>query len=88
MYLIYILAAISAAWILAPDVARMRILLSIFTAAIVLTFAVAMLDGVDRGKHLMIFGYLVDLAVCADVTFAVWKLLGHDRFGGLFAPRH
>jgi hypothetical protein len=88
VYLIYILVAVGAAWILAPPVARMRILLLIFTAMIILTFAVAMLDGVDAGKHLMIFGYLIDLTVCADATFAAWKLLGHNRFGHLFSPRH
>jgi hypothetical protein len=88
VYLIYIFVVVGASWILAPRVARMRILLSILTATIVLSFAVAMLDGVDAGKHLMIFGYLVDLMVCADVTFAAWRLFGHDRFGHLFSPRH
>jgi hypothetical protein len=88
VYLIYIFVAVGAAWVLAPPLARLHVLLGIFTAMIVLTFAIAMLDGVDGGKHLMIFGYLLDLMVCADVTFAVWKLLGHDRFGHFFAPGH
>jgi hypothetical protein len=41
-----------------------------------------------QAQFIQWFGPLIDLTVCADVTFAAWKLLGHDRFRHLFAPRH
>jgi len=70
VYLAYILIAVAFAWIAVPPGGPMRLLLAIVTAALALEFAISMLDGADGGRHLTLFGYLLDLLVCCDVVFA------------------
>jgi hypothetical protein len=74
IYLVYILVMVAAAWIFAPDVVGMRSLLAIVTAMLTGSVAAVMSDGVDSGRHLIIFNFLLDLVVVAVATFAV------DRF--------
>jgi hypothetical protein len=74
VYLIYILAVIVAAWTLAPRVERMPALLGCVTVCLAVAWAIPMLGGVDAGRHLTIFNFLLDLVVCADVGFAVHLL--------------
>jgi hypothetical protein len=85
VYLIYILAVIAAAWCLAPRVERMHVLLGFMTGCLAIAWAVPMLGGVDAGRHLTIFNFILDLVVCADVGFAVHLLL-RIRQRGKLAP--
>jgi hypothetical protein len=71
VYLIYILAVIVGAWMLAPRVERMPVLLGCLTVCLAVAWAIPMLGGVDAGRHLTIFNFILDLVVCADVGFAV-----------------
>jgi hypothetical protein len=64
IYLGYILSVIAAAWLLAPRLPGMRWYLGIVTAMLVVSFAAVMVDGVDSGRHLQMFKYLLDLLVC------------------------
>jgi hypothetical protein len=73
-YLAYILGAIALAWILAPPVRPMRLLLAIVTAGLAVEFAICMLDGADGGRHLTLFNFLLDLLVCADIVFVAERL--------------
>jgi hypothetical protein len=38
-------------------------------------WAIPMLDGVDAGRHLVIFNFMLDLIVCADLGLAGHALL-------------
>jgi hypothetical protein len=73
VYLAYILIVVALAWILAPPLKHMRLLLAIVTMSLAVEFAICMLDGADGGRHLTLFGFLLDLLVCCDVVFAVRK---------------
>ena len=73
VYLLYVVGAIAAAWALAPRVARMRVLLGFVTGCLAVAWAVSMLDGVEAGRHLTVFNFLLDLVVCADIGFAVHR---------------
>lgn len=75
VYLTYILAVVAFAWILAPPVQNMRILLAIVTMSLAVEFAICMLDGADGGRHLTLFSFLLDLLVCCDIVFAIQKAL-------------
>ena len=75
VYLAYILIAVAFAWIAVPPGGPMRLLLAIVTAALALEFAISMLDGADGGRHLTLFGYLLDLLVCCDVVFAARRFV-------------
>ena len=63
-YFVLILAVIAAAWLLAPRWPGMRWLLGMYTAILVVAFAVVMIDGTDAGRHMQMFNYLLDLLVC------------------------
>lgn len=73
VYLAWIIAVIGAAWALAPPVPRMRILLLVFTACLAVAWAIPMLDGLDAGRHLAIFNFLLDLLVCGEVGMLVHR---------------
>ena len=73
-YLVYILAVIAAAWLLAPRWPGMRWFLGIFTAMLMVSFAVVMTDGVDGGRHLQMFNYLLDLLVCGVAAFIAERM--------------
>jgi hypothetical protein len=73
VYLAWIIAVIGAAWALAPPVPRIRILLLTFTACLAVAWAIPMLDGLDAGRHLAIFNFLLDLLVCAEVGMLVQR---------------
>jgi hypothetical protein len=73
VYLAWIIAVIGAAWATAPPVPRIRILLFAFTACLAVAWAIPMLDGLDAGRHLTVFNFLLDLMVCADVGFVVFR---------------
>lgn len=73
VYLGWILAVIGAAWAFAPRIPRMRILLTAFTGCLAVAWAIPMLDGLDAGRHLTIFNFLLDLLVCADIAFVVYR---------------
>jgi len=81
VYLLYILGVVAAAWMLAPDVSGMRLLLGIVTAMLVVSLAVVMVDGVDSGRHLMIFNFLLDLVAVSAAAFAVDRRWGEKRHG-------
>jgi hypothetical protein len=72
-YLVWICAVISLLWTLAPPVERIRVFIAIVTVSLAVEFAVAMLSGADGGRHLTIFNYLLDLALCCDISFATWR---------------
>jgi hypothetical protein len=71
IYLTYILTVIALAWILAPPIPRMRLLIALVTLALAGEFVICMLDGADGGRHLTVFSYLLDLLFCCDVVFAL-----------------
>jgi len=73
IYLACILAVVAGAWILAPPVPSMRLLLAIVTLSLIVEFALCMLDGADGGRHLTLFSALLDLLFCCDVVLAVRK---------------
>jgi hypothetical protein len=75
VYLAYILSVIVLAWILAPPGLPMHLLLAIVTLALAVEFAICMLDGADGGRHLTLFGLLLDLLVCCDVAFAAGRFV-------------
>lgn len=83
LYLLYILGVVTAAWMLAPDVSGMRLLLGIVTAMLSVSMAVVMVDGVDSGRHLMIFNFLLDLVAVSVAAFAVDRRWGEKRHGRL-----
>ncbi len=70
LYLAYILTVITLAWILSPAGPPTRLLLTMVTLALAVEFAICMLDGADGGRHLTLFGLLLDLLVCCDIVFA------------------
>jgi hypothetical protein len=74
VFLAWIVAVIAVAWALAPRSAGMRVLLAFITASLVVAWMIGMLDGLDGGRHLTVFNFLLDLVVCADVAFAVRRL--------------
>lgn len=78
LYLVWICAVIALLWTLAPPVERFRLLIAIVTVSLAAEFAVAMLSGADGGRHLTIFNYLLDLALCSDISFATWRLLRRE----------
>lgn len=73
-YLAFILLVVLCAWILAPPGPPVRLLLALVTLALAVEFAICMLDGADGGRHLTLFGFLLDLLVCCDAAFAVLRL--------------
>jgi hypothetical protein len=75
VYLVWIIAAIVAAWSLAPRVPRMRVLLAFMTACLAVAWLVGMLDGLDAGRHLTVFNFALDLLVVADFGFMVRRAL-------------
>jgi hypothetical protein len=74
LYLAYILALVAAVWALAPAVPGMRPLLATVTAMLALALTVVMTDGIDSGRHLMIFNYMLDWVAAAVVIFAAWRM--------------
>ena len=64
---------VAGAWILAPPVPSMRLLLAIVTLSLIVEFALCMLDGADGGRHLTLFSALLDLLFCCDVVLAARK---------------
>jgi hypothetical protein len=74
-YLSYILSVIALAWTLAPPGLPMRLLLTIVTLSLAVEFAICMLDGADGGRHLTLFGLLLDLLVCCDGVFAARRFV-------------
>jgi hypothetical protein len=44
--------------------------------------AVVMVDGVDSGRHLMIFNFLLDLVAASVAAFAVDRRWGEKHHGG------
>ena len=74
IFLAYILAVIAAAWLLAPRQPGMHWFLGIITAMLVASFAVVLLDGVDGGRHLQMFKYLLDLLVCGVAAFIAERI--------------
>ena len=90
-YLLYIVAVVASAWVLRPRVPGMRILLAIVTGMLAASLAVVMVDGVDSGRHLLIFNFLLDLTAAAAAAFAIerWTTLPAstnrpDRQGAVF----
>ncbi len=77
LYLIYILAVIAAAWWLRPRMAGSAWLLGIVTATLGLSFAIGSLDGVESGRHLQLFNFQLDLAVCAIAGRAAARIAAH-----------
>lgn len=73
VYLAYILVAVALAWVLAPPLERLPMLLTLTTLALAMEWAVSLLDGLDANRHLTVFNYLLDLFVCADILFAAWN---------------
>jgi hypothetical protein len=73
-YLVYILAMIAAMWLLAPRRPGMRWFLGTITAMMVVSFAVVMTDGLDGGRHLQMFNYLLDLVVCGVAAFIAERI--------------
>jgi hypothetical protein len=73
-YFAYILAVIAAAWLLAPRWPGMRWFLGIVTAMLVLSFAVPLADGLDGGRHLQMFNYLLDLVVCGVAALTAERI--------------
>ena len=71
-YLAYLLLLIAAAWILAPS--PLRWILAAVTVSLAVEFAIAMLDGADGGRHLMLFNFLLDLLFCLDATLGFRRL--------------
>ena len=80
LYLLYILGVVTAAWMLRPNVSGMRPLLAIVTTMLAVSMAVVMVDGVESGRHLMVFNFLLDLLAAAVAAFAV------DRWWGEKPP--
>jgi len=76
VYLLYILGVVTAAWVLRPNVSGMRPLLAIVTTMLAVSMAVVMVDGVESGRHLMIFNFLLDLLAAAVAAFAVERWCG------------
>jgi hypothetical protein len=72
-YLAYILVVIGLLWILAPPVERIKPLLGFVTGSLALAFLVSMLDGVEGGRHLIIFNFILDLVLCADIGLAAQR---------------
>jgi hypothetical protein len=70
VFLAWILAAAGAAWWLAPPVPRMRVLLAFLTLCLAVAWIIGMLDGLDAGRHLTVFNFLLDLLICVDVSFS------------------
>jgi hypothetical protein len=79
LYLVYILGLVAAAWLLAPRAQGMRALLATVTAMLAVSMLVVMVDGLDSGRHLMIFNFLLDLVAAGVATFAVHRLLSSSR---------
>ena len=77
LYLAYILGLVAAAWLLAPGVPGMRALLATFTAMLAVSLMMVMTDGVESGRHLMIFNYLLDLLAAAVAVFALCHTRAH-----------
>ncbi len=88
-YLLYILGVVTAAWMLRPHVSGMRPLLAIVTTMLAVSLAVVMADGVESGRHLMIFNFLLDLLAAAVAAFAVerWRV-GFSPRGASAPPKH
>ncbi len=77
VYLTYILVAVLPAWLLAPSLKRLSVLLTLVTLALGMEWAVSLLDGLDANRHLTVFNYLLDLFVCADIVLAAsWVYFG------------
>jgi hypothetical protein len=74
VYLAYILGVMIAPWLLAPRMPGMRALLASVTAALAISLLIVMMDGLDSGRHLMVFNYVLDLLAAAAVTFVVYRL--------------
>jgi hypothetical protein len=55
----------------------MWILLLTFTACLAVAWAIPMLDGLDAGRHLAIFNFLLDLLVCGEAGFLTHRFLTH-----------
>lgn len=81
-YLIWIITVIGAAWALAPRVPRMWILLLTFTACLAVAWAIPMLDGLDAGRHLAIFNFLLDLLVCGEAGFLAHRWIQPSSTAG------
>jgi hypothetical protein len=75
LYLAFILALVAAAWALAPRVPGMRPLLGTVTAMLAVSILMVMTDGIDSGRHLMIFNYILDLVAAAVAVFAIAPLI-------------
>jgi hypothetical protein len=82
-YLAWIFAVVGAGWALAPRIPRILILLAAYSACLVVAWAIPMLDGLDAGRHLTIFNFLLDLFVCADVMLYWLRWASHS---GLTPP--
>lgn len=74
IYLTWILIVLCAAWTLAPRIPGIRLVLTFFSGAMVVAWGITMLDGLDAGRHLLIFNFLLDLLVCADVSLLIERL--------------
>jgi len=74
LYLAYVFSVVAGAWLLRPRRPGVSWLLGIVTAMLALSFGVVMLDGLDSGRHLQMFNFLLDLLVCAMAAF------GAERF--------
>lgn len=70
VYLAYIVGATALLWVFAPRVERMPLVPGMVTAVLAVEWGICMLDGADGGRHLLVFNYLLDLVVCADLIFA------------------
>jgi hypothetical protein len=70
VFLAYIVGLITLAWWLAPRRPGMRALLAIFVAMLAFSLGTSMMDGLDAGRHLQIFNFLLDLLACGTAAFA------------------
>jgi hypothetical protein len=84
LHLAYILGLVAAFWLLAPKVPGMRVLLATVAAMLAVSMLVVMTDGLDSGRHLMIFGFLMDLIAAGAATFAVHRF---GRRGASSSPQ-
>lgn len=84
-YFFYIVGAVLALWALAPGIPGMRVVLTMGTFCIALMWFVSMLDGVDAGRHLTIFNFVVDVVCGIDLGLLAARAYGAAR--PAMAPR-